>query len=141
MGTIGMKSQSYKLNPELNNGLIKYGEDNNLSPISIIEELVEDFLCRNEYLGVEMESTPPKIEKIKYADYDKRSESYGIRKSINGKRKRFGASKSPRIVKDIIKFLESKDWDLKYAVSNTGLMGEKQINFLLGEMEKEQNNE
>ena len=136
-----MKSQSYKLKPELNNGLMKYGEDNNLSPLSIIEELVEDFLCRNDYLCVEVEVSQPKIEKIKYAEYDKRVESYGIRKTIDGKRRRFGASKSPRIVKDIIHFLESENWDSKYSTSNTGLYGEDQINFLLSEMEKEKNYE
>ena len=133
----GMKSQSYKLNFELNEGLVKYGEDNNLSPLSIIEELVEDFLCRKDYLCTTFEPVSVTPEKIKYADYDKRSKSYGIRKSINGKRKRFGASKSPSVVKDIILFLESVDWDIKYSVSNTHLRGADQINFLLSEMEKE----
>lgn len=136
-----MNSQGYKLRTELNEGLIKYGEDNNLSPLSIIEELVEDFLCRKDYLCSTFEPVSQEIEKIRYADYDKRSESYGIRKSIKGQRFRFGASKSPVIVKEIICFLESVDWDTKYSVKNTKLKGTKQINFLLDEIEKQRDND
>lgn len=132
-----MKSQSYKLNPNLNNGLIKYGKDNNIPPLSIIEELVEDFLCRNDYLCADFEVGPVKIEKIKNANYRKDAEAYRIRKNVQGKREEFGLTKSPIIAKDIVSFLESVDWDVKYARSTTGLKGSEQINFLLNEMEKE----
>lgn len=140
MEQIGMKSQSYKLSPELNEGLVKYGEDNNLSPISIIEELVEDFLCHKDYLSAEIEEIPTKIEKIKNANYRKDVNSYRIRKRIQGKREEFGATKSPRIAKDLVAFLESEGWNLKYSVNNTGLNGEDQINFLLNEMENQKEN-
>lgn len=136
-----MKSQSYKLKPELDNGLMKYGEDNNLSPISIIENLVEDFLCRNDYLCAEVEIGPAKIEKIKNATYRKEIGTYRIRKRINGKREEYGSTKSPMVAKDIVVFLEGVNWDSKYSISETGLKGEAQINFLLSEMEKEANNE
>jgi len=132
-----MNSQGYKLKPELDNGLIKYGEDNNLSPISIIEELVEDFLCRNDYLCAEPIIGPVKIEKIKNANYRKDIGAYRIRKRIRGKREEFGMIKSPRVAKDIVFFLESKNWDIKYSTKSTGLKGAEQINFLLSEMEKE----
>lgn len=132
-----MKSQSYKLNPNLDDGLRKYGEDNNLSPLSIIEELVEDFLCRNDYLCAEVEITPVQIEKIKNANYRKEIGAYRIRKQINGKREEFGLTKSPIIAKDIVSFLETVGWDIKYSMSCTGLKGPDQINFLLNEIEKE----
>ena len=137
MGMIGMKSQSYKLRPELNEGLVKYGEDNNLSPISIIEELVEDLLCRKDYLGIEIESIPSKIEKIKNANYRNECGAYRIRKSIDGRRFVYGQTKSSIVAKDIVHFLESVNWDTKYSTSGTGLKGEAQINFLLSEIEKQ----
>lgn len=136
-----MKSQNYKLKPELNEGLIKYGEDNNLSPLSIIEELVEDFLCSKDYLGIEIESIPPKIEKIKNANYRNECGAYRIRKSIGGRRFIYGQTKSSIIAKDIVVFLESVNWDIKYSMSVTGLKGEAQINFLLSEIEKQRDND
>lgn len=132
-----MNSQGYKLRTELNDGLVKYGEDNNLSPISIIEELVEDFLCQKDYLYSTFEPCSSEVEQIRYANYDKRSKAYTIQKSINGKDYGYGTSKSPVIVKEIICFLESVGWDIKYSTKNTRLRGTKQINFLLNEMEKE----
>ena len=129
-----MKSQGYRLRTELDDGLRKYGEDNNLSPISIIEELVEDFLCSKDYLHFQIGQNNSKIEKIKNAKFDKRSGAYQIRGG--SPRATYGSSKSPAVVKDIITFLESKEWDVKYCSKNTGLRGEDQINFLLSEIEK-----
>lgn len=139
MELIGMKSQGYMLRTELDDGLRRYGEDNNLSPISIIEELVEDFLCSKDYLHFQLEPSHPKIEKIKNAQW-LRGE-YQIRKGIKNKRLTYGSSKSPTVVKEIINFLESKNWDVKYCSKNTGLKGVEQINFLLSEMEKEGEND
>lgn len=130
-----MKSQSYTLRTELDDGLRRYGEDNNLSPISIIEELVEDFLCSKDYLHFQIDQNPSKIEKIKNAKFDKRVGSYQIRGG--SPRETYGSSKSPAVVKDIISFLETKNWDVKYCSKNTGLRGVEQINFLLSEIEKE----
>lgn len=131
-----MNSQGYKLRTELNDGLVKYGEDNNISPISIIEELVEDFLCQKDYLCSTFEPCSSEVEKIRYTNYDKRGKVYNIQKSITGGKYNYGSSKSPVIVKEIICFLESVEWDIKYSTKNTGLRGTKQINFLLNEMEK-----
>ena len=129
-----MKSQGYLLRNDLDEGLRRYGEDNNLSPISIIEELVEDFLCSKDYLHFQIGQNNSKIEKIKNAKFDKRSGAYQIRGG--SPRKTYGSSKSTAVVKDIITFLERKDWDVKYCSKNTGLRGVEQINFLLSEMEK-----
>lgn len=134
MELIGMKSQSYTLRTELDEGLRRYGEDNNLSPISIIEELVEDFLCSKDYLHFQLDQNNSKIERIKNANY-RRCGSYEIRGG--SPRKNYGSSKSPAVVKDIINFLENKDWDVKYCSKNTGLRGVEQINFLLSEMEND----
>lgn len=129
-----MKSQGYLLRNDLDEGLRRYGEDNNLSPISIIEELVEDFLCSKDYLHFQIGQNNSKIERIKNANFDKRCGVYQIRGG--SPRETYGSSKSPAVVKDIINFLESKDWDVKYCSKNTGLRGVEQINFLLSEMEK-----
>ena len=131
-----MNSQGYKLRTELNDGLVKYGEDNNLSPISIIEELVEDFLCQKDYLCSTFEPCSSEVEKIRHTNYDKRSKIYTIQKCITGLKYCYGSSKSPVIIKEIICFLESVEWDIKYSTKNTKLRGTKQINFLLNEMEK-----
>ena len=138
MELIGMKSQSYTLRTELDEGLRRYGEDNNLSPISIIEELVEDFLCSKDYLHFQLDQNNSKIEKIKHARFDKRSGAYEIRGGYPTKN--YGSSKSPAVVKDIITFLKSKDWDVKYCSKNTGLRGVEQINFLLSEIENDKEN-
>ena len=132
-----MNSQGYKLRTELEEGLQKYGESNNLSPISIIEKLVEDFLCDEEVLCVSVVESPSKIEKIKNANYRKECGAYRIRKSVDGKRIVYGQTKSPIFAKEIINFLESKEWDIKYSTKKTGLKGVAQINFLFNEMEKE----
>ena len=137
MELIGMKSQSYTLRNELDEGLRRYGEDNNLSPISIIEELVEDFLCSKDYLHFQISQNNSRIEKIKNTRFDKRSGAYEIRRRRDGKMITYGSSKSPAVVKDIITFLESKEWDVKYYTKNTGLRGVEQINFLLSEMEND----
>ena len=133
-----MKSQSYTLRIELDEGLRRYGEDNNLSPISIIEELVEDFLCSKDYLHFQLDQNNSKIEKIRNTMFDKRSGAYQIRGGYP--RETYGSSKSPAVVKDIITFLKSKEWDVKYCSKNTGLRGVEQINFLLSEIENDKEN-
>ena len=131
-----MKSQGYRLRTELDDGLRKYGEDNNLSPISIIEELVEDFLCNNDYLSTTFELIPSKPEKIKYAYWRKDNGSYQIAREFERIKYTFGHTKSLAVAKEIISFLKSVNWDVKYSTRNTGLKGEDQINFLLSEIEK-----
>lgn len=140
MEQIGMNSKGYRLKSELEKGLEKYGEENNLSPISIIEELVEAFLTDKEYLDVspliEKEETP--IERIKYAFYDKTRNRYQIIKTVEGKRHTYGSiTQGASLTRELIDFLESVNWNTKYSTNETGLKGTEQINFLLNEMEKE----
>ena len=141
MGLIGMTSENYRLRDELDEGLRKYGEDNNLSPISIIEDLVEDFLCRKDYLQFQAEPTHSEREKIKHAYWRKDNCSYQIAREINRIKYTFGHTKSSVVAKEIISFLNRVNWDVKYSVKNTGLKGDEQINFLLNEIEKEKENE
>ncbi|MBQ2635397.1 MAG: hypothetical protein IJJ11_07895 [Methanosphaera sp.] len=134
-----MNSQGYKLTSELDKGLKKYGEVNNLSPSFIINDLVEAFLIDKGYLSVHFPVNDIEIvpEKIKYAHFQKKHGRYIIQKSIQGKRYYYASvTQGAGLTKEIIQFLESKEWDVKYATSSTGLKGVDQINFLLNEMEK-----
>lgn len=135
-----MKSQSYKLKPELNDGLIKYGEDNNLSPSFIINDLVETFLIDKGYLGIKIPVENIKVapEKIKYAYFEEKGKRYRIKKGFGSKVLCYASvTQGARLTKELIQFLESKNWDIKYSTKSTGLTGVDQINFLLSEMEKE----
>ncbi len=135
-----MSSQGYVLISELDKGLKKYGEDNDLSPSFILNDLVESFLIDKGYLSIKfpiehVEVTP---EKIKNAPFDTIDNRYQIKKSINGKGWYFASvTQGARIAKEIVQFLESKGWDIKYSTKSTGLKGVDQINFLLSEIEKE----
>lgn len=135
-----MTFQGYKLASELDEGLRKYGEENNLSPSFILNDLVESFLVDKGYLGVKscVEDVEVAPEKIKYAPFDKRDKRYVIRKRVNGKCCTYASvNQGKGLVKEIIQFLESKNWDTKYTTKSTGLKGVEQVNFLLKEMEKE----
>ena len=134
-----MNSQGYVLTSELDKGLKKYGEDNNLSPSFILNDLVESFLIDKGYLSIKfpiehIEVTP---EKIKNASFETKWNRYQIQKCINGKTWSFASvTQGARIAKEIVQFLESKGWDIKYSTKSTGLRGVDQINFLLSEIEK-----
>lgn len=135
-----MNSQGYKLTSELDKGLKKYGEDNNLSPSFILNDLVESFLIDKGYLSVKIPIEDIEIipEKIKYAHFEKKWNRYQIQKCINGKTHTFASvTQGARLAKEIVQFLKSKNWDIKYCSKSTGLKGVDQINFLLSEMEKE----
>ena len=135
-----MNSHRYELTSELDKGLKKYGEDNNLSPTFIINDLVESFLIDKGYLSIKsstegIEITP---ERIKHASFEKKWNRYQIQKSINGKVYSFASvTQGAYIAKEIVQFLNSKNWDIKYTIKSTGLKGSDQVNFLLSEMEKE----
>ena len=135
-----MNSQGYKLTSELDKGLKMYGEDNNLSPSFILNNLVESFLIDKGYLNVKspIETVEVASEKIKHAYFEKKSNRYRIMKWVNCKKYNFASvTQGARVVKEIVQFLESKDWDIKYSIKSTGLKGVNQINFLFDEMEKE----
>lgn len=137
-----MKSQGYVLNSELDKGLKKYGEENNLSPSFIINDLVESFLIDNDYLCIKLpeNDNESKPEKIKNAPFSKTDNRYRIRKNINNKTYNYASVPvwEGRVAKEIVGFLKSKNWDIKYSIKSTGLKGRDQINYLLGEMEKEE---
>ena len=135
-----MNSQGYVLTDELDKGLKKYGEDNNISPSFILNDLVETFLIDKGYLSVKflVEDSEVAPEKIKYAHFEKKWNRYQIQKCIQGKTHTFASvTQGAKIAKEIVQFLEIKGWDIKYCAKSTGLKGVDQINFLLREMEKE----
>lgn len=134
-----MTSQGYKLTSELDEGLKKYGGDNNISPTFILNDLVESFLIDKGYLSIKPsiknDNTP---KKIKNAPFDKYRNRYFIVKSIKGKRYVYASvTQGAGLAEELVQFLESKNWDIKYSTKSTGLKGAEQINFLLSEMEKE----
>ena len=137
-----MTSQGYRLTSELDEGLKKYGRDNNISPTFILNELVESFLIDKGYLSIKPsiknDNTP---KKIKYAPFDKYRNRYFIVKWIKGKRYNYASvTQGAGLAEELVQFLESKNWDIKYSTKSTGLKGTEQINFLLSEMEKEKEN-
>ena len=108
----GMNSQGYKLTSELDKGLKKYGEDNNLSPSFILNDLVESFLIDKGYLSVKIPIENIEIipEKIKYAHFEKKWNRYQIQKCINGKTHTFASvTQGARLAKEIVQFLKSKN--------------------------------
>lgn len=134
-----MTSQGYKLTSELDEGLKKYGRDNNISPTFILNDLVESFLIDKGYLSIKPsiknDNTP---KKIKYAPFEKANNRYQIIKNIKGKRYTYASvTQGAGLAEELVQFLESKNWDIKYSTKSTGLKGVEQINFLLSEMEKE----
>lgn len=137
-----MKSNSYKLPSNLDEGLRKYAESNNLSPISIINELVEDFLIKENVLTIPLviseKEEPAPVEKIKHASYSPSKGSYQIRKRVGKMDYGYGTVHHAGLAKELVKFLESENWDVKYSTNETKLNGVKQINFLLKEMKKKE---
>ena len=123
-------------------GLLQYERDTNLSPQSVIESLVEDFLIKKGYLVIsnsnEFISFPSELNKppLKHT-YDRGNGVLRIYYSRNGRKDNYGSTSDYNKAKIIVEFLKSKEWDLKYSVSQTKLKGKKQIEFLLSEIEKE----
>ena len=137
-----MKSKNCVLKTELMEGLLQYERDTNLSPKSIIESLVEDFLYNKGYLTIGVEDNsipfPDELNKPLHLKYTSnfRNGKLQVRKNIEGKGICF-ASCDYDTAKIIIEFLERKGWDLKYSIPQTKLKGEKQVEFLLNEIKKE----
>lgn len=136
-----MKFNDCPLRNELKEGLLQYERDTNISPFSLIESLIEEFLYKNEYLvvGVGDKEVPFPAElnqtRIKYAR-PRKNGHVQIRKQINGRVENFGNC-CYSDAEILIKFLESKNWDIKYSTKKTKLRGKKQIDFLFNEIEKE----
>ena len=138
-----MKFNECQLRDELVEGLIQYGRDANLSPSSIIESLLEEFLCKKGYLvygvGDEIIPFPAELNQITLKHtYDRGNGTLRIYCSLKGNKKaNYGSTNDYNEAKIIVDFLECKNWDLKYSTSQTKLRGRKQIDFLLNEIERE----
>jgi len=134
-----MKLEELPLKDELKEGLIKYARDNNLSLLSLLESLVEDFLIKKEYLVICDIDVPiefPTIHPPKNI-FLRENGKFQVMKFINGKKRNF-MSGSYADAKIVVEFLKSKEWDIKYSTSETKLRGQKQVEFLLNEIEKEE---
>ena len=118
---------------------MQYERETNLSPLSLIESLIERYLYDEGYLvtGAEDEVVPFPTElnkpPLKYVR--NRSGRYALRKTVKGKLYSYGTFDYDECVR-VIEFLESKHWDPKYSISNTKLYGKKQVEFLFNMIEK-----
>lgn len=136
-----MKFNDCPLRNELKEGVFQYGRDNSISPLSLIEKLLEEFLYKKGYLvvGVVDEDVPFPAElnqpRITHA-VPTRSGRFEIRHMHDGKNWHYGVC-DYEDAKILVEFLKHKNWDTKYSTSQTKLKGKKQIDFLFGEMEKE----
>lgn len=136
-----MKFNEQSLKDELANGLLEYERDTNLSPFSVVESLIEKFLFKKGYLsygaGDNKVSFPCKLNqpRFKYTRFRKNGKLQ-VRKQIGGKVYNFGICEYGE-AEMIIEFLKSKNWDIKYSTFQTKLRSKKQIEFLLNEIEKE----
>lgn len=136
-----MRFNNCPLKNELKEGLLQYERDTKISPFSLVESLIEEFLYKKGYLvvGAADENVPFPYElnkpSIPYASLNN-SGTYRIRKSIGGKKYYFGGC-DYEDAKVIVEFLERKKWDIKYTTKKTKLKGKKHIKFLLNEIEKE----
>lgn len=138
-----MKFNNYSLRNELKEGLLQYERDTGVSPHSLVESLIEKFLYKHGYLtvGFDDKELPPLSELIKPRIKHTTVRENGklrIEKMVNGIHGFYGTC-SYDDAESIVDFLIRKDWDLKYTTSNTKLKGQKQIDFLLNEIEKEVN--
>ena len=137
-----MKSKNYDLKTELMDGLCKYGRDTNLSPKSIIESLVEDFLVKKGYLVIsdpeEFVSFPSELNKppIKNTMVLPNGK-LRIRKRVDTFQYSYCTANNYDEAKTIVDFLENENWNPKYSTKQTKLKGNKQLEFLLNEIEKE----
>ena len=137
-----MKFNGCPLRNELKEGLLRYERDNNVSPHSIVEDLIEEFLYKNKYLvigaGDEEVPFPSELNKphIKHAEI-RANGRVQIRKTLNGTKYHYGTCNYEDAVM-FIDFLKSKGWDVKYSTSQTKLKRQKQLDFLLNEIKKEQ---
>lgn len=133
-----MKLEEVPLENELKQGLIKYARDNNTSPFSLLESLVEDFLIKKEYLVICDSEEPvefPTAHPIRNM-FLRENGKFQVMKFINGKKINFMSGTYDE-AKTAIDFLKRNGWDIKYSTSETKLRGKKQIDFLFNEIEKE----
>lgn len=136
-----MRFNNCPLKNELKEGLLQYERDTKISPFSLVESLIEEFLYKKGYLvvGAADENVPFPYElnkpSIPYATLDNNGK-YTIRKTVDGKIYYFGFC-DYEDAKVIVEFLERKKWDIKYTTKKTKLKGKKHIKFLLNEIEKE----
>ena len=139
-----MKFNDCPLRDELRQGMAQYERDTNVSPLSLIESLIEDFLYKQGYLVVVGdEEVPFPTELIKprlpHTTFKSSSKKWCIQKRYGKTIVAYAYFEEDRYeeAKKVIQFLKSKNWDLKYSIKQTKLSGKEQFDFLLSEVEKE----
>ena len=136
-----MKFNDCPLKNELKEGLLQYERDTNISPLSLIENLLEEFLYKKGYLvvggGEENVPFPSELNKppIEFTNL-KKSGNLEIRKTVDGNRYSFAYCTYDE-AKILVEFLKSKNWDVKYSTKHSLFKGKEHIAFLFNEMEKE----
>lgn len=137
-----MNFKDCPLRNELKEGLMVYERETNLSPLSLIESLVERYLYDEGYLvtGAEYEDVdfPTKLNKVTNV-YPTPWGKFRIRREINGIRYCYGTFDYETAEK-IRNFLENKGWDIRYSNSHTKLKGKEQERFLLEEIRRDYEN-
>lgn len=135
-----MNFKDCPLRDELKEGLMAYERETNLSPLSLIESLVERYLYDEGYLvtGAEYEEVdfPTKLNKVTNV-YPTQWGKFRIMKDINGRSYSYGTF-DYETAEEIRNFLETKGWDIRYSNSHTKLKGIEQELFLLGEIKKDE---
>jgi len=136
-----MKLKNCPLRNELKKGLLNYERDNNVSPLSLIESLVEEHLYKKGYLSIvqsdEIVPFPTQLNNPPIKNvFLRENGKYQVMKFINGRKQNF-MSGTYEEAKEVASFLKRNGWDLKYSTSQTKLRGQKQIDYLFEEMEKE----
>lgn len=136
-----MNFKDCPLRNELKEGLRAYERETNLSPLSLIESLVERYLYDEGYLvtGAEYEEVafPTKLNSISPHLHLSESGKFRVRKHINGVMYSYGTFDYD-VAEEVHCFLEKKGWDTRYSNAHTKLKGIEQELFLLGEIKKDE---
>ena len=140
-----MKFNDCPLRNELKQGILKYERDTNISPLSLIESLLEDFLYKKGYLVIgnpnEEVSFPTDLIKprLPHTTFKTSNKKWYIQKR-HGRKICYYAFFEDEMydeAKLIIEFLKNENWDLKYSMKQTNLSGKDQFEFLLNKAKKE----
>ena len=135
-----MNFKDCPLRHELKEGLEVYERETNLSPLSLIESLVERYLYDEGYLvtGAEYEEVafPTELNNVSTYLHITENGRYRIRRKIGKRMEGFGTY-DYEVAEEVCKFLEEKNWDIKYTNSQTKLTGKDHEMFVLNEMQKD----
>ena len=141
-----MKFNDCPLRNELKEGLLQYERDSNISPHSLVESLIEDFLYKNGYLivgaGDKEVPFPTTLNKPRLPNTSEKSpKKWYFQKWIGKNMITYGSFSNEQYedAKKVHEFLERNNWDTKYSRKTTGLTNDELFEFLLNEAEKEKN--